>query len=45
MGRAWRIFDISHSAVSHSAKIFKKKMMNDKKMKKQFDKFNSQFKL
>jgi len=40
-----RIFDISHSAVSHSAKRFKKKMINDKKVKKQFDKFNSQFKI
>lgn len=40
-----RIFEISHSAVSHSAKRFKKKMMSDKKTKKQFDKFNSQFKV
>jgi putative transposase len=40
-----RRFEISHSAVSHSAKRFKKKMMNDKKTKRQFDKFNSQFKV
>jgi len=40
-----RIFNISHSAISHSAKRFKKKMINDKKMKKQFDNFNSQFRV
>jgi chromosomal replication initiation ATPase DnaA len=40
-----RIFDISHSGVSHSAKRFKKKMINDEKVKKQFDKFNSYFNL
>lgn len=40
-----QIFDISHSGVSHSARRFKKEMLNDKKLKKHFDKFNSQFKL
>ena len=40
-----RLFNISHSAVSHSVKTFKKKMINDKKAKNQFDKINSQFKL
>ena len=40
-----RIFNIGHSAISHSAKRFKKKMINDKKMKKQFDNFNSQFRV
>jgi hypothetical protein len=38
-----RIFNISHSAISHTVRIFKEKMMNDKKVKNQFDKFNSQF--
>ncbi|RZB32182.1 MAG: hypothetical protein SRB1_01801 [Desulfobacteraceae bacterium Eth-SRB1] len=38
-----RLFNISHSAVSHSVKIFKEKMINDKKVKIQFDKLNSQF--
>lgn len=40
-----QIFDISHSGVSHSARRFKKEMLNDKRLKKHFDKFNSQFKL
>ena len=40
-----RHFNISHSAVSHSVKIFKEKMLNDKEVKNQFDKFNSQFKI
>jgi hypothetical protein len=40
-----RLFDISHSAISHSVIIFKEKMMNDKNVKNQFDKFNSQSKL
>lgn len=40
-----RLFNISHSAVSHSVKIFKEKMTNDKKVKNQLDRFNSQFKL
>jgi len=40
-----QIFDISHSGVSHSARRFKKEMLNDKKLKKHFDKFNSQFKV
>jgi hypothetical protein len=38
-----RLFNISHSTISHSVKIFKPKMINDKKVKNQFDKFNSQF--
>jgi len=37
------VFNISYSAVSHSVKIFKEKMINDKKVKNQFDKLNSQF--
>jgi REP element-mobilizing transposase RayT len=40
-----RLFNISHSAISHSVKIFKEKMINDKEVKNQFDKINSQFKL
>jgi len=36
-----RFFNITHSAVSHSVKIFKEKMINDKKVKIQFDKLNS----
>ena len=40
-----RLFNISHSAISHSVKIFKEKMVNDKEVKNQFDKINSQFKL
>lgn len=40
-----RLFNISHSAISHGVKIFKEKMINDKKVKNQFDKINSQFKL
>jgi len=39
------LFNISHSAISHSVKIFKEKMINDNKVKNQFDRFNSQFKL
>ena len=37
--------DIFDSAVSHSVKTFKEKMINDKKVKNQFDKINSHFKL
>jgi hypothetical protein len=37
------IFNVSHFAISYSAKKCKKKMINDKNMKKQFDKINSQF--
>ena len=37
--------DIFDSAVSHSVKTFKEKMINDKKVKNQFDKINSYFKL
>jgi len=40
-----RVFNISNSAVSHSVKVFKEKMINDKKVKNQFDKLNSQFRL
>lgn len=40
-----RLFDISHSAVSHSVKRFKEKMINDKKVKTQFEKLNSYFRL
>ncbi len=39
-----RFFNISHSAISHSVKIFKDKMINDKEVKNQFEMFNSQFK-
>ena len=38
-----RLFNISHSAISHSVKIFKEKMINDKKVKNQLDNINSQF--
>ena len=38
-----RVFNISNSAVSHSVKVFKEKMINDKKVKNQFDKINSQY--
>ncbi len=40
-----RFFNISYSAISHSVKIFKDKMINDKKVKNQFDKINSQIKV
>jgi hypothetical protein len=40
-----RLFNISYSAISHSVKIFKEKMVNDKEVKNQFEKINSQFKL
>ncbi len=40
-----RLFNISHSAISHSVKIFKEKMVNDKEVKNQFETINSQFKL
>ena len=43
--RLGRVFNISHSAVSHSVKVFKEKMINDKKVKNQFDVINSQFRL
>ena len=38
-------FNMSYSAVSHCVKIFKEKMNKDKKVKHQFEKLNSQFKL
>ncbi len=34
-------FNISHSAISHSVKIFKEKMINDKEVKNQFEKFKA----
>ncbi len=40
-----RLFNISPSAISHSVKIFKEKINNDKKVKNEFEKFNSQFRL
>jgi len=40
-----RLFNMSYSAISHSVKIFKEKMKNDKKVKNQFEEINSQFKL
>jgi chromosomal replication initiation ATPase DnaA len=40
-----RVFNISYSAISHSVRVFKEKMINDKKVKNQFDKINSQFTL
>ena len=40
-----RLFNISYSAISHSVKIFKEEMSKDKKVKSQFEKVNSQFKL
>ena len=52
MGRVWRIeyegaklFNMSYSDISHSVKIFKGKVKNDKKVKNQFEEINSQFKL
>jgi len=38
------LFSMSYSAVSHSVKSLKKQMDEDKKVKIQFRKFNSQFK-
>ena len=40
-----QLFNISYSAVSHCVKIFREKMNKDKKVKNQFEKLNSQFKL
>ncbi len=40
-----QLFNMSYSAISHSVKNFKKKMNDDKKVKKQFKEINSQFKL
>ena len=40
-----RFLNISHSAISHSVKLFKERMINDKEAKNQFEIFNSQFKL
>jgi hypothetical protein len=40
-----QLFNMSCSAISHCVKIFKDKMNRAKKVKKQFEKLNSQFKL
>jgi hypothetical protein len=40
-----QLFNMSCSAISHCVKIFKDKMNRDKKVKNQFEKLNSQFKL
>ncbi len=40
-----RLFNISYSAVSHNVKKFKEELTKDKKLKKRFDLYNSQFKL
>ena len=40
-----RLFNMSYSAISHCVKTFKEKMNKDKKVKNQFEKLNSQFKL
>jgi len=40
-----QLFNVSCSAISHSVKIFKEKINNDKKVKNEFEKFNSQFRL
>ena len=40
-----QLFNMSYSAVSHCVKRFKEKMNKDKKVKSQFEKLNSQFKL
>lgn len=40
-----RLFNISYSAVSHIVKLCKEKMEKDKKLKRQFEGFNSRFKL
>jgi hypothetical protein len=40
-----RLFNTSHFAISHSVRIFRAKMVTDKKGKNQFDKINAQFNL
>ncbi len=40
-----QFFNISYSAISHCVKTFKDKMNKDKKVKSQFEKVNSQFRL
>jgi hypothetical protein len=40
-----RPLSFTNLAVSHCVKIFKEKMNKDKKVKNQFEKINSQFKL
>jgi chromosomal replication initiation ATPase DnaA len=40
-----QLFNVSYSAISHSVKIFKEKINNDKKVRNEFEKFNSQFRL
>jgi len=39
-----QLLSMSYPAVSHSVKSFKKQMDEDKKVKSQFRKYNSQFK-
>jgi chromosomal replication initiation ATPase DnaA len=40
-----QLFNMSYSAISHCVKTFKEKMNKDKKVRNQFEKLNSQFKL
>lgn len=40
-----QLFNMSYSAISHCAKTFQEKMNKDKKVRKQFEEINSQFKL
>jgi len=40
-----QLFNMSYSAISHCVKTFKEKMNKDKKVKNQFERLNSQFKL
>ncbi len=40
-----QLFNLSYSAISHCVKTFKEKMNKDKKVKNQFEKVNSLFKL
>jgi hypothetical protein len=40
-----QLFNMGYSAISHCVKTFKDKMNKDKKVKSQFEKVNSQFKL
>jgi hypothetical protein len=45
LGQLFNMSYLSYSAISHCVKIFKEKMNKDKKVKNQFEKINSQFKL
>ncbi len=40
-----RLFNISHSTISHNKKICKEKKINNKKVKNQFYKINSQIEI